>query len=166
VQKDTQALGHPRTGAVHEFRRSILPRALHGCRITAKGPAGAGTAHSGTAGARRCRRTAALWTELAAAKTANDKLLEQLRRMDEASRNAELKKKDRENKSFVPRRTSRRPDINQHRIGSSDGRRRIGLRRREEHGLERTWESAYSRARGESHRGRHRTDLRDTHCVG
>jgi uncharacterized caspase-like protein len=40
--------------------------------------------------------------ELAAARAANDKLLEQIRKKDEDAKKAEMKAKDRENKSFVP----------------------------------------------------------------
>lgn len=102
VQKDTQALGHPQKPALYTnfAGQYCLVRCTDVEMLQREHDAAAqrisdleARVASGDPGAR---------AELAAAKAANDKLLEAIRQKDEEAKRAEAKAKDRENKSFVP----------------------------------------------------------------
>ncbi len=102
VQKDTQALGHPQKPALYTnfggqycLVRCTDVELLQRDRQTQE-------QRIQELQARVAAGDRGALAELAAAKAANDKLLEQMRKMDEESRKAALKEKDRAIKSFVP----------------------------------------------------------------
>jgi len=102
VQKDTQALGRPQKPAL--YTNFAGQYCLVKCTDLELLQAQKQQAAQKLADlqARVAAGDQGALAELAAARAANDKLLEQIRKKDEDARKAEMKAKDRANKSFVP----------------------------------------------------------------